>query len=498
MPILVTALYALVALFGAAFAAVELRMLGRFLRHRQAIRAAAGFAGERRRATPSADGAAWPTVTVQLPIYNERTATDRIIESAARQDYARDRFDIQVLDDSTDETTAIAERLVRRLRSEGVRIELIHRAHRTGYKAGALAEGLTASNAEFVAVFDADFVPEPDFLRRMLVEEEVFADATVAFAQGRWAFDVGQKARWLPRALALLLDRHFRVQKPVRAWRGNVTTFNGSGGIWRRAAIEDAGGWTSDTLTEDLDLSYRCALAGWTGRYVHDVRVLNQLPMHMRAFKLQQRRWSKGNAQCFRKLTRSVMRAGRRVRDRWDEAFVLAGYAIHPLLLASLLLWPWAVLHVDRRVFLALQAFMSLGIVAAGASFLVTVRERDGRWSSRALGEVIAGLFVGMGLMVNNTVGQVEGFLSMGGEFSRTPKAASLHDDAALVALGADRPYESPLHWTFFAELLVMAYCVGGAVMLVHEGEALWSLAMVFWAACLALMVQQQVAVRAA
>jgi glycosyltransferase involved in cell wall biosynthesis len=498
MPTLVTTLYALVALVGAAFAAVELRMLARFLRHREAIREAASSDREGQRATPAADGAARPTVTIQLPIYNERTATDQIIEAAARQDYPRDLFDIQVLDDSTDETTAIAERIVQRLRSEGVRIRRIHRTHRTGYKAGALAAGLQESDAEFVAVFDADFVPEPDFLRRILVEEAVFADPKVAFAQGRWAFDADRTAGWLARTLALLLDRHFRVQKPVRAWAGNVTTFNGSGGIWRRAAIDDAGGWTSDTLTEDLDLSYRCALAGWAGRYVHDVRVRNQLPMHMRAFKLQQRRWARGNAQCFRKLTRSVMRAGPRVRDRWDEMFMLAGYAIHPLLLANLLLWPWAVLHVNRLVFLGLQALMSLGVVAAGASFLVTVRERDGHWTARALGDVVAGLCVGMALMVNNTLGQVQGFLSMGGEFGRTPKAAVRHADQALVALGADRPYASPLHWTFFAELLVMAYCAGSAVMLVREGEALWSLALVFWAACLALIAQQQVADRGA
>jgi glycosyltransferase involved in cell wall biosynthesis len=497
MPTLVTALYAVAALFGAAFAAVELRMLGRFLRHRPAIRAAGESPGKRQRiAIPTNGSADWPTVTIQLPIYNERTAADRAIEAAARQDYPRDRFDIQVLDDSTDETTAIAERLVRQFRSEGVRIDLVHRDHRSGYKAGALAEGLRRSGADFVAVFDADFAPEPDFLRRMLVEEDVFSDSSVAFVQGRWGFDVDNEDRWLPRALALLLDRHFRVQKPVRAWVGNVTTFNGSGGVWRRGAIDDAGGWTSDTLTEDLDLSYRCALAGWRGHYVHDVRVVNQLPVHMRAFKLQQRRWSRGNAQCFRKLTGSVMHAGHRVRDRWDEAFMLAGYAIHPLLLASLLLWPWAVLYMDRRIFLVLQGLMSLGIVAAAASFLVTIRERDGRWTSRSFGEVVTGLCVGMGLMVNNTVGQIQGFLSMGGEFGRTPKAASHHEDASLVALGADRPYASPLHWTFFAELLVMAYCVAGAAMLIQQGEALWSLAMMFWAACLGLMVQQQIAVR--
>jgi hypothetical protein len=328
------------------------------------------------------------------------------------------------------------------------------------------------------------------------VESDAFEDERVAYVQARWAWGASRDERWLARVLALLLDRHFQVQKPVRAFVGNVTTFNGSGGIWRRSAIDDAGGWDSDTLTEDLDLSYRCALKGWGGRYLHDVRVLNQLPGHMRAFKLQQRRWAKGNAQCFRKLTRRVLGAGGLVKDRWDEAFMLAGYAIHPLLLLSLVLWPWAVLYVDRVLFWILQGFMSSGIVAALASFVVTVREREPRWTISGLGEVVGGLCVGMGLMVNNTVGQIQGFLSSGGEFVRTPKTGSAHGDATMVALGADVPYASPLHWTFFVELLVAAYCVAGAVFLIQNGEALWSLAMVFWAACLGFMVQQQMVAR--
>lgn len=492
MPALITALYGIAALFGAAFAAVELRMLARFLRYRSRIRAAK----ERVPGAEVLDEASLPSVTIQLPLFNERTSADRIIRAAADQDYPKDRFDIQVLDDSTDETTAIVARLVEEVRARGVRIGHIHREHRDGYKAGALAEGLQRSASELVAVFDADFAPEPSFLRRLIAEERAFDDPRVAFVQARWAWSPASTQGWLASALALLLDRHFRVQKPVREYVGNVSTFNGSGGIWRRAAIDDAGGWASDTLTEDLDLSYRCALAGWRGRYLHDVMVFNELPGHMRAFKLQQRRWSKGNAQCFRKLTRSVMGAGALVEDKWDEAFMLAGYAIHPLLLASLILWPWAVLYVDRTLFWILQGFMSLGIVAALLSFLVTLHERDAEWRLGALREVLVGLCVGMGLMVNNTVGQIQGFVSSGGEFVRTPKLATVHADRAIGSLGADLPYSSPLHWTFFAELAVMAYCVGGAVFLVQQGEGLWSLAMIFWALCMALMVQQQVEVR--
>jgi cellulose synthase/poly-beta-1,6-N-acetylglucosamine synthase-like glycosyltransferase len=494
MPLLITALYGLAALLGAAFAAVELRMLVRFLRHRSEIRAGTTSSTERH----SRDGADMPSVTIQLPLYNERTAADRIIRAAAEQAYPKNRFDIQVLDDSTDETTAIVAQVVEEVRAKGVRIEHIRRNNRKGYKAGALAEGLLKSEADFVAVFDADFAPEPRFLARLLIDAAPFDDLKVAFVQARWAWGSAAGEGWLPAVLALLLDRHFQIQKPVRAWIGNVTTFNGSGGIWRRAAIDDAGGWSSDTLTEDLDLSYRCALAGWKGRYLHDVKVFNELPGHMRAFKLQQRRWSKGNAQCFRKLTRRVMGAGSIVEDKWDEAFMLAGYAIHPLLLASLVLWPWAVLYIDRRLFWALQGFMSLGIVAAVLSFLLTIRERESTWRAGALGEVFMGVLVGMGLMVNNTVGQIQGFVSSGGEFVRTPKLASAHLDPTRDALGADQPYSSPLHWTFFVELVVMVYCVAGAVFLVQQGQGLWALAMIFWALSMGLMVQQQLSTRTA
>jgi len=488
MSFVITLLYGTAALFLAAFGFWELRMLVHFLRNREAIRGTQSTGGDRPTPTQDVDP---PTVTIQIPLFNERTAAEQIILAASAQDYPKDRFDVQVLDDSTDETPQIVAKVVEEVRAGGVRIEHLHRDNRRGYKAGALAEGLERSTAEFVAVFDADFVPEPGFLSRLVLEARAFDDSSVAFVQARWAW--GSKLDgWLPDALALLLDRHFRVQKPSRAFDGNVTTFNGSGGIWRRKAIDSAGGWTSDTLTEDLDLSYRCALDGWHGRYLSDVMVQNELPGHMRAFKLQQRRWSRGSAQCFRKLTGRVLSAKDVVRHRWDEAFMLAGYAIHPLLLASLFLWPWAVLYVDRTLFWILQGLMSLGIVAAALSFLITVREREEPWSLGTLGKVVVSLCVGMGLMVNNTVGQIQGFATTGGEFVRTPKRKREATDGALAALGAEQAYSSPLHWTFFAEVLVIAYCLAGAAFLLQQGEGLWSVAMLFWAACLGLMVQQQ------
>jgi hypothetical protein len=287
------------------------------------------------------------------------------------------------------------------------------------------------------------------------------------------------------------MDRHFFIQKPTRAYVGGVTTFNGSAGIWRRAAIDAVGGWSADTLTEDLDLSFRSALDGWRGRYLHHVSVPSELPGHMRAFKIQQRRWARGTAQCMRKLASRVLGSRGILRDRWDEAFLLAGYAIHPILLTNVLLWPWAVLSVDRTFFLWVQAVMSAVTVVAPLSLALTMHERGDRWSSRSVGKVLAGMCVGIGLMVNNTAGQLTGLSSRSGEFARTPKRAT-HGRASANGNGAPAPYTSPLHWTFFAEVLVVAYCLSGAAILVWRGEALWALPLLFWAGCVWLVAQLQ------
>jgi cellulose synthase/poly-beta-1,6-N-acetylglucosamine synthase-like glycosyltransferase len=489
MQALITVLYAVASLLASAFAFVELRMLWQFLRHRRAIKATFDAVPA---PAPGRSGEVAPRVTIQIPLYNERTTAEQIIRAAAAQDYPKDRFDVQVLDDSTDETRDIVAGVVSKLRETGVRIEHLHRTNRHGYKAGALAEGMQKTDADFLALFDADFVPEPSFLRRLLVEERAFDDPKVAFVQARWAFG-GSGKNLFSSALALLIDRHFFVQKPTRAYVGNVTAFNGSAGIWRRKAVEDAGGWSAETLTEDLDLSYRCALRGWRGAYVHRVAVVNEIPGHMRAFKMQQHRWAKGNAQCFKSLTSKVIAAKGVLRDRWDEAFLLAGYAIHPILLTNLLLWPWAVLYMDRTIFWVLQLLMGVAILVAPLSFAITVIERDGRWSLQSLGEIVAGICVGIGLMVNNSAGQLQGFAGAGGEFVRTPKA-----NLAVSKTATPRLYSSPLHWTFFAELAVMCYCVFGTAILLGRGEGLWAIPLVFWAMCLGLVVQMQMSPRLA
>ncbi|MEQ1855192.1 MAG: glycosyltransferase [Longimicrobiales bacterium] len=485
MQFVISFLYSIAAILASAFAFIELRMLWRFLRNRTAIHAAFDGSSE---APPAPGAPVFPSVTVQIPLYNERTTAEQIIRAAAAQDYPRDRFDVQVLDDSTDETRDIVAKAVAEVRATGVRIEHLHRDNRAGYKAGALAAGLEKTDAEFFAVFDADFVPEPSFLRRLLVDERPFDDPKVAFVQARWSFG-GPVKNLFSSALALLIDRHFFVQKPTRAFVGDVTTFNGSAGIWRRKAVDEAGGWSADTLTEDLDLSYRCALRGWRGAYVHRVAVVNEIPGHMRAFKMQQHRWAKGNAQCFKSLTGMVMASKGVLHDRWEEVFLLAGYAIHPILLTNLLLWPWAVLIMDRTLFWVLQALMGVAILVAPLSFLITVFERDGKWSLASLGEVLAGICMGIGLMVNNSAGQVQGFIQAGGEFVRTPKS---NRPAGAPAAKGVRTYTSPLHWTFFAELIVIGYCLLATALLLSRGEGAWAVPLVFWAMCLGLVAQMQ------
>jgi cellulose synthase/poly-beta-1,6-N-acetylglucosamine synthase-like glycosyltransferase len=491
MSVLISALYATAALLGAAFALVELRMLWRFMRNRGAIRAAVRSDGQ---SAPAANQGPAPSVTIQLPLYNERRAAEQIVRAAAAQDYPRDRFDVQVLDDSTDETSSIVAEVVSELRESGVQISHLRRDNREGYKAGALAAGLELSDSDFVALFDADFVPDPKFLKRMMLDDASFHDPTVAFVQARWAWAEPLRGM-LPTALALLMDRHFFVQKPTRAFIGNVATFNGSAGIWRRAAVDEAGGWSAATLTEDLDLSYRCALNGWHGRYRQDVGVINELPGHMRAFKQQQHRWAKGNAQCFMSLTGRVLGSKKGIiEDRIDEAFLLAGYFIHPIILSNLLLWPWAVTYMDRTTFLIVQGVMALIILVAPVSFALTVIERDGRITLATIGHMVAGVSLGIGLMVNNSVGQIQGFVSPGGEFVRTPKAHHAASDGVAPSSSTPQAYGSPLHWTFFLEVALAGYCLMASAFLISNGEALWAVPLVFWAGCLGLVAQLQMA----
>jgi cellulose synthase/poly-beta-1,6-N-acetylglucosamine synthase-like glycosyltransferase len=278
----------------------------------------------------------WPDLTIQLPIYNEPNVAERLIEAAARLEYPG-KLDIQVLDDSTDDTSLLVARVVERLRSSGAGIDHVRRGSRDGYKAGALAFGMTRSSSELFAVFDADFVPPADSLLRMVPE---FANPSVGMVQARWGH-LNRDESLLTRAQAIFLDAHFAIESAARFAAGHFFNFNGTAGIWRRRTIEDAGGWSASTLTEDLDLSYRAQLAGWKFVFLRDVEVPAELPPTIGAFQEQQFRWTKGSIQTARRLLLRILRAHVPAATKIQAVFHLTANAAYLLtFLLALLLVP--------------------------------------------------------------------------------------------------------------------------------------------------------------
>ncbi len=477
LSLLVSAIYLASTCVVALFALHEMRLLLWFWR--------------RHRAEPAADDGPvgppgeLPFVTVQLPLYNERFTAKGAIEAAAALDYPRDRLQIQVLDDSTDETRDIVDRAVAEARARGVDIEVVRRTDRTGFKAGALQAAMPSARGQLLALFDADFVPPPEFLRVLLEERRVFDDPRVGFVQTRWEFTNRHQSRFAE-IQAMLLDRHFFLQKPVRERAGCVTVFNGSAGLWRRATIEDAGGWSSDTLTEDLDLSFRAALRGWRGRYVHEVWAGSQLPLDMLAFKLQQRRWAKGSSQCLAKLVGPISRSNGALRHKLDELVMMAGYSVHLAMLVNLLVWPWAVFYVRPSiVFWICQVVLAAATVVGPCGFLVAVRQRGPRPWPSMLRDLLAVTALGFGLTVCNAAAVVSGYLSRDrGTFERTPKLAG--------EARAEQAYGLRLHWSFYLELATVAYCALAVGLLWADGLQLWSPPLLLTGACLLLVVFQQ------
>lgn len=364
---------------------------------------------------------AWPTVTVQLPIYNERYVADRLIDAVAQFEYPVP-IEIQVLDDSTDETVAIVAHSVERWRERGLQIVHLHRTDRTGYKAGALAGGLRTATGELLALFDADFLPAPDFLRRLV--PILVADPRLAFVQARWDHaDAPNSA--LAQVQALSIDGHFAVEQQARWSGGDWFNFNGTAGIWRRAAIEDAGGWRSTTLTEDLDLSYRAFLGGWRAAFAADVAVPSELPAGMNGYRCQQSRWARGSFECAVLHVPSVLRSP---ISRWRRLWAvlhLSGYGIHLLLFALSLLYPLVlgILEVDARAAGVLGLLGFLGITAlAPATLFLAGQGMLGRSRLAALPTVVLLSLVGVGMMVNTGRAALEAAIGVPARFERTPK----------------------------------------------------------------------------
>jgi cellulose synthase/poly-beta-1,6-N-acetylglucosamine synthase-like glycosyltransferase len=400
----------------------------------------------------------YPKVTIQLPIFNEKYTIERLLASVTRLNYPPDRLQIQVLDDSTDDTAILTRNLVDEYKTHGIDIEWIHRTDRTGYKAGALSNGLQTATGELIAIFDADFIPGPDWLKKTVPP---FKNPKLGCLQTRWGH-TNRKYNSLTRVEAMAIDGHFIVEQTVRSRNDFFLNFNGTAGLWRRTCIEDAGGWQWDTLTEDLDLSYRAQMRGWKIDYLPDVVVPAELPAHVEAFKNQQFRWAKGSFQVVRKILPRVFDNSKLpLHVRLLALLHLTGYGVHPLMLAILLL----TLPVGL---IAPQAFtlFPLSIIAGFGPPLVYLAAKASH--SPSLLERIRLLplltITGFGLCLNTSIAVLEGLFGKGGVFIRTPKLDLR--DAKKRRLSIDKAYVVPVSPLIWIEFLLGIYALVTGIIL--------------------------------
>jgi cellulose synthase/poly-beta-1,6-N-acetylglucosamine synthase-like glycosyltransferase len=362
-----------------------------------------------------------PRITVQLPLFNELYVVDRLLKAVTAIDYPREKLEIQVLDDSTDETVRVAEAVVAKYAEQGFDIHYIHRADRTGFKAGALENGNKSAKGELLAIFDADFVPKPDCLRKLV---DFFTDPMVGCAQMRWSHINGDY-NLLTRLQTIMLDGHFVVEQTTRNRTGGFFNFNGTAGIWRRQAIEMSGGWQHDTLTEDTDLSFRAQLMGWKFVYLLDEEAPAEIPVEINAFKAQQRRWAKGVMQVGLKLYPRIVLAPLPLRVKLEMFFRLTGNISYPLMIvASFLQFPLLLVRYNQPLYhlmvfdLPLLFFSSISVVLFYGS---AVWYLDEKRAPRLLHlPLVMGL--GIGLAFSNARAVLEALLGVKSEFVRTPK----------------------------------------------------------------------------
>jgi cellulose synthase/poly-beta-1,6-N-acetylglucosamine synthase-like glycosyltransferase len=362
-----------------------------------------------------------PHLTVQLPIFNERHVVERLIAAVSALDYPRERLDVQVLDDSTDDTSELVAREVARLRAAGLDIAHLRRADRRGYKAGALALGHARARGELIAIFDADFVPAPEFAQRLVHH---FTDPRVGMVQARWGH-LNPRYSALTRVQSIVLDGHFLIEHTARHRSGRFFNFNGTAGIWRRTCIDDAGGWGTDTLTEDLDLSYRAQLRGWRFVYVGEHVAPAELPIEMSSFKTQQHRWAQGSIQTARKLLPRVWRSALPLATKVEATAHMTAYVGYlPMLVLTAVVVPAAFLRSDLSTsrMLAIDLPLFGGTTLAwSASYALAQRLASGTWKG-CLRWVAFLLALGIGLSINNARAVVAGLGRNRSEFRRTPK----------------------------------------------------------------------------
>jgi cellulose synthase/poly-beta-1,6-N-acetylglucosamine synthase-like glycosyltransferase len=395
-----------------------------------------------------------PRVTVQLPIFNEQYVVERLLESICKLKYPREKLEIQVLDDSTDETVAVARNLVERYAALGNPITYHHRTNREGYKAGALAEGLKTAKGEFVTIFDADFMPPEDFLLRTIHH---FTDPKIGMVQTRWTH-INRNYSFLTQVEAILLDGHFVLEHSGRARSGVFFNFNGTAGVWRRRAIDEAGGWQHDTLTEDTDLSYRAQLMGWKFIYLQDVECPAELPVEMTAFKTQQARWAKGLIQTGKKILPRVMRSNAPLHTKIEAWYHLTANLSYPLMIVlSVLMLPSMIIRFNQGWFQMLYIDLPLFLASTfsiSSFYLVSQRELFPKTWPRALLYLPFLMALGIGLTITNTKAVIEALVGKESAFARTPK---YNVESRKDWVGATK-YRKRLGWVPWVELLIGSY----------------------------------------
>src|SRR5215813_3685720 len=405
-----------------------------------------------------------PRVTVQLPLFNEVYVAQRLIEAVAAIDYPRDLLEIQVLDDSTDETRDVASRAVQRCRDQGYHATYIHRDDRSGFKAGALQAGLAAATGEFLLIFDADFVPQPAILRESLPH---FADPQVGMVQARWEH-LNRDYSLLTKIQSIFLDGHFVIEHTARNRSGRFFNFNGTAGVWRRACLEQAGGWQSDTLTEDLDVSYRAQLAGWRFVYLRDLVVPAELPVDMDGFKSQQHRWTKGSIQTGKKLLPAILRSRFPWKVKTEAFFHLTNNLSYLLVvILALLIVPAIVIRerIGWRRVAILDFPLFFGATFSFIAFYFSSQKEIGRRVRPTLKYMPFLMSFGIGLSLNNVHAVLEAIFNRKTDFTRTPK----YRIEGTRGEWRDKKYRSARNSSVIGEVVLALYFLGSTIFAVIE-----------------------------
>ena len=389
-----------------------------------------------------------PIITTQIPLFNEANVAERVICAVTAMNYPIEKHEIQILDDSTDETIEIVNLWVEFYSKKGFDIKVYRRFVRSGYKAGALQEGMIRSRGAFIAIFDGDFIPPPHFLRQAIFP--FLRDVHLGLVQGRWGH-LNDKDSLLTKAQSIGIDGHFVIEQTARTFNGLFMNFNGTAGVWRKSTIYDAGGWEADTLTEDMDLSYRAQLKGWKTKYLPNLVVPAELPHSVSAFKSQQFRWAKGSIQTAKKIFPRVLNAEISVFKKWEAFIHLTHYMIHPLMFSVAFLALPVLLFVDMRfsrgVIALLSVIMSFAVIAPSILYTISQKTIYKNWFSRICYLPVL-MAIGVGIAISNTQAVIEAILGFKSEFVRTPKSG----DKRIKNYRIKKP------WISFLEIIMGVY----------------------------------------